>query len=535
MGPWCPFCAGSRVDPISEMKFLKNIVNKRCGRLLAEKYINASKKMRAICVRNHAFSVSATSLKSGRWCFKCGHIERGLKRRGAFSKSYMAKFARDRGVYFLSEQYTRSSDLYRWKCRHCDHCWGARFNDIKNGKGCPRCGQERSNRAKMKSLKDAKREALKGGFVLKSGTYLGFHKRHLFVCRFCGERVEKSFVAVSMGLANCPNCFKTKSVGEQLVTVAVEHIFGKQFSKVRPRWLQLGSTARTRLELDLYNEPLKLAFEIQGRQHFQLVQKFHKSKTAFRAQQKRDQLKQKLCREKGVVLIEVPPIPEQLSVDGILDFLGKELKKRGVMFPKVRANREVNYRKKIALFERMELDRYRKILCDSGLELKSKHLPVPGEKLKIRCDCGNDFLRLPVEVKIGRVKSCPICSRQRMGAYQVKSLAARKKEARERGFNLESKAVGGTYDVLRYRCFSGNHVVSKCPSNFRKMTQCTLCSRHKAVIESIIKLATSFGYKLLDERKGSRQVSRKFKCLSCGRVRNTRPDALTNCLKCRKK
>ena len=61
------------------------------------------------------------------------------------------------------------------------------------------------------------------------------------------------------------------------------------------------------LELDLYCEAEALAIEFQGRQHYEVVARFHKEgERSLHGQQQRDQRKRLLCAQRGVDLIEVP-------------------------------------------------------------------------------------------------------------------------------------------------------------------------------------------------------------------------------------
>ena len=58
------------------------------------------------------------------------------------------------------------------------------------------------------------------------------------------------------------------------------------------------------LELDCFNEDLKLAFEYQGTQHYKPVRRWG-GKKAFEKQQYRDEIKRQKCKELGIRLIEV--------------------------------------------------------------------------------------------------------------------------------------------------------------------------------------------------------------------------------------
>ena len=55
----------------------------------------------------------------------------------------------------------------------------------------------------------------------------------------------------------------------------------------------------------MYNDELKLGLEYQGQQHSQHVTHFDKTKEDFIKRQQYDQLKAKLCEEKGVTLLTV--------------------------------------------------------------------------------------------------------------------------------------------------------------------------------------------------------------------------------------
>lgn len=85
----------------------------------------------------------------------------------------------------------------------------------------------------------------------------------------------------------------------------IECILGKPFPKCRPRWLINPSTNRC-LELDMYNEELRLAFEYDGAQHDNYTPHFHKNKAHFDYRKLLDKLKMDICSRNGVRLIRIP-------------------------------------------------------------------------------------------------------------------------------------------------------------------------------------------------------------------------------------
>jgi hypothetical protein len=115
---------------------------------------------------------------------------------------------------------------------------------------------------------------------------------------------------------NFTNITKKKpqdSQGEIICRQYLEKRFGKSFSKKRPDFLSNPVTGGHRnLELDCFNEDLKLALEYNGVQHYKFVPFFHTNKETFYNQKYRDEIKRMKCKEKGIILIEVPyTIPHQ--------------------------------------------------------------------------------------------------------------------------------------------------------------------------------------------------------------------------------
>ena len=90
-----------------------------------------------------------------------------------------------------------------------------------------------------------------------------------------------------------------------------ERLFKQSFKSVRPDWLKNPTTGRN-LELDGYCESIVtpvgkgLAFEYDGVQHMKYNPHFHSSGMDFVQQTKRDGLKDKMCRNAGVLLIRIP-------------------------------------------------------------------------------------------------------------------------------------------------------------------------------------------------------------------------------------
>lgn len=112
-----------------------------------------------------------------------------------------------------------------------------------------------------------------------------------------------------------------RSRGEIQCKSIAESFFNKPFKKCRPEFLRNPIT-QERLELDLYNDELRLAIEFHGQQHYFYSKFYHsQSKDKFQNQQYRDFLKRDLCRQHRIHLIVVP---FSIGPDDMEPFLHRE-------------------------------------------------------------------------------------------------------------------------------------------------------------------------------------------------------------------
>ena len=118
------------------------------------------------------------------------------------------------------------------------------------------------------------------------------------------------------------------SKGEIICRQYLERRFNKPFGKIRPKFLRNQVTSESgidyNLELDCYNDELKLALEYNGAQHYKYIPHFHKSKETFHNQKYRDEIKKYKCKENGINLIEVPY--DVKDIEGLIE---RELRKLG--------------------------------------------------------------------------------------------------------------------------------------------------------------------------------------------------------------
>lgn len=113
--------------------------------------------------------------------------------------------------------------------------------------------------------------------------------------------------------------FTSPYKNEEICRFVIESFTGKKFPKARPSWLK--NPLGKRLELDCYNDELKLAIEYNGIQHYQMTS-FNSTEHAYRSQVYRDKVKRLLCMKEGVKLLVIPyTVKGEALVDYIIDRL----------------------------------------------------------------------------------------------------------------------------------------------------------------------------------------------------------------------
>ena len=83
------------------------------------------------------------------------------------------------------------------------------------------------------------------------------------------------------------------------------------------------------MEIDGFNDELKLGFEYQGVQHYKHTPYFHKDIQDFNKQVYRDNLKQEILEKNGIQVIYVP---YSVEFDDLEEFVKKSLKKYNYQF-----------------------------------------------------------------------------------------------------------------------------------------------------------------------------------------------------------
>jgi hypothetical protein len=118
------------------------------------------------------------------------------------------------------------------------------------------------------------------------------------------------------------------SKGERICCSTMSNIYGVPFDTIRPSWLRNPETGEN-LELDCYNDDLKIAVEYNGIQHYKWPNFTNQTEEQFINQVRRDEAKVELCKRNNVYLITVPyEVPHEMIASFILSHLPETISRR---------------------------------------------------------------------------------------------------------------------------------------------------------------------------------------------------------------
>lgn len=246
--------------------------------------------------------------------------------------------------------------------------------------------QEDPNKYYNKFVEHVKRN---DGVVLSdSSEYVNAHCKLKVKCMYGHEfKITLSNINLNRWCGLC----STRKM-ERYTKEIAETVIGKPFVKVRPEWLS--NSKNNRLELDMYNDELKLAIEYNGIQHYKYEKFFHKSKEDFETRVADDELKAKLCKKNQVDLIVVP------YTEDPFEFLLKEFIQRNLPL--------VNLDKKISV-ENECVSKLEKIVGANKGTILSDYADLLDRDNQVKLCCAKSHEWTTKIKNIHRGLWCPTC------------------------------------------------------------------------------------------------------------------------------
>jgi hypothetical protein len=266
---------------------LKLYIESKGGRLLSDSEHWNGGNFIWICENNHQNSSKSQMLYRKSWCRTC--ITANTK------KKVLEKLKENN--YTLISQ-TTSTITY--KCTKNHEHTTSNYHVIEGSK-CGSCHLEKRKKGLTRlKLQDVQTRLGLLGFTLLSPEYKSL--RHQYELKCSKDHIfTKNLVHIIAGVVGCPLCNNSFN-SERIFRSKIERIFQVPFPKCRPKWL-VNPETNYKLELDCYNEELKLAFEYDGQFHFEVRKGLNNDLDRVK---KLDALKERLCVENDVTLIRIP-------------------------------------------------------------------------------------------------------------------------------------------------------------------------------------------------------------------------------------
>ena len=407
---WCPRCAGNVKLDIG--CFIKYALDKN-GKCLskAADYKNNLSKLKFNCKIHGEFLLAGAYARAGKWCRKCGFLSIAAKLRDPKGLEKAKKLAIDRGGKCLSKKYVNNSTKLTFQCGESAH--GKFEIDMRHasqGRWCRKCGYLKSSGARRQTLSHYKKIAKIKGFKILTST--AQYKNAFSKLKVkCAAKEHPPFEITANDLQQnrgCPSCAMFRI--EKIVKHYFETYFGTPFPKVRPEWLALSN--KRRLELDGYSDKLKIAFEHQGRQHFEVDGYYIKTKADLKLRKQLDAHKRLICKQRGIFLFEIPEIGYALQIEDLPKLLLKQARKNRKVFEILKKKIHIP----IQVPQLGSSDYYirlQNILKSKGGKKLSKYYFGPHKKLEFSCSKGHKWWAPPARIvghKNRRGAWCPNCN-----------------------------------------------------------------------------------------------------------------------------
>lgn len=341
----------------------------------------------------------------------------------------LKRIATANNITLLSKEYVNNKNLLLFRCNNenCRKEWyDSRANIIRRKLGfkCPKCGGGINRHYSIEDLNEIAAKKPGGGRCL-SKKFRGTKKYHLWKCFNCGNKwfaKPRDIIGKTSRPQGtwCPKC--SIGITEEICRLFFEEIFNKRFHKeYKLDWL-----IKRKMHLDGFNDKLKIATEYHGKQHYKMIPHFHPSNEDFKAYQKRDEYKRKMCIKNGIKLIEVGYITvngklHKIKLDEMEDYITSECKKKNISLPS--RKKKINW-KNFKVANPGYLEELKEIAISKGGKCLSKYWFGANEYHDFVCSEGHFFKATPNKIKgtPKRAKGtwCPKCKYKHLPQNQVK-------------------------------------------------------------------------------------------------------------------
>lgn len=368
--------------------------------LLEKSYLGFEKKHRVICSKGHVTYKTYRDIKVGTGCKEC----KGEKIGNSLRKSIedLKIIEEKANLTLLSTTYIGARDKVKWKCNTCGYEWEAEpysiLGAIKRGtNGCKKCSNRFFDIDLLNEIIEKKEGRLIEVIQNKNPIQL------IVQCKY-----DHKFTISSSLLKKekwCPSC--SEYLGEKVCRFYFEEFLGKPFPKIRPKWLR--SSFGTLLELDGYNEELKLAFEHNGEQHYSLTTHYITDPNVLEKRFELDKQKMDLCQKNKICLIIITEVNNKIPLSEIGHLIYNKIIENNFTPTKTLAEvildpKKVYYPNDHEMFQKLE-----NYAIDHKGKIIDQYYKGYEKKYSFECEKGHIF-ETSIRSLLHGKSWCPICN-----------------------------------------------------------------------------------------------------------------------------
>ncbi len=383
-----------------KMQEIKKFIESNNGKCLSKTYIDCDHEIKFICDKNHICETTAYKLlNKNLWCSECFKQDMKKEEREKILEN-LKKIAESKNGECLSEEYLGPKTKLKCKCKN-GHFWESSPCSIRYSKHwCPFCAGYYGNIEDMKKLANDKYygKCLSEKFI-NTKTKLKWECNNGHVWEATPNNVKRGYW--------CPYC--SSNITEEKCRYIFEILTSKEFKKNKK---ELGEN----LELDGYNEDLKLAFEYNGEQHYEKVSYLPDEEIL--NIKFRDLKKEKICLDKNIKLIAIPYTFSK-SDSILIKFIVDKLSDSNVIFDKNLLDIKEFYKVYYTCISN-NIKHVKDICISKGGDCLSEKCKNYKDKLKIICSLNHEWLATISDIK--KDKWCPECKNIERNNTNVKTI-----------------------------------------------------------------------------------------------------------------
>jgi hypothetical protein len=365
------------------------------------------------------------------------------------------EFATENGGKCLSDVYVGSQINLDWECK-LGHTFSKPLKRVKRGEWCPYC----SGKYVAYTTNDLQKvaESRGGNYItnktLKVSEYADWECSN-------GHRWTAKVDNIIRNDSWCPKCNTNK--GEEICRFIFEKFTNKKFPTKRPAWLKSESSSRA-LELDGYCDELRLAFEHQGKQHYQNESSHYESESVI----ERDRIKRSLCLKNNIKVLEIPQIGHYIKIEDAIRLIKKFLTENNILIKQDVSSDEIASHK-FLIYDTPIKDLQKIAESRGGKCLSNSYL---GHITPLHFECSNrhQWMARPNDVKRG--SWCSICSK---AGGKKKTINELKTMFLDIGIQCLSDIYINSKERYLWRCSKGHEFQSRY-DGIKK--SCPVCSKY---------------------------------------------------------